>query len=133
MPVNFEFTDAIIVLRMIDVLALEDIRHALLQALKDPRSSHAVGLLYDVSRSASLRTRSADDVITIAYFLAQHGDAFARRVALVAFDDFAFGMMRMAQVTLWREGLAAEVFREETDALKWLREATPSPPLRLKE
>ena len=120
MPVNSEFQEGIIVLRMIGVLAPQEIKYALLQALKDSRSSRAVGLLFDVSRSTSLRSRSAAEVIEMAYFLSQHGDAFAKRVALVAFEDFPFGMMRMAQVTLWREGLAAEVFREETAARKWL-------------
>jgi hypothetical protein len=76
--------------------------------------------MFDVSRSASLRTRSSDDVIRMGYFLAQHADAFARRVALVAFDDFPFGMMRMGQVILQREGVTAEVFREEKNAREWL-------------
>jgi hypothetical protein len=120
MPVNFEFTDRIIVLRMIDLYVPADIQKTLLQGLADPQTSGAVGLLFDVSRSKSLRTRSSDDVIAMGYFLAQYADAFARRVALVGFDDFPYGMMRMGQVTLEREGVASEVFREETQARKWL-------------
>jgi hypothetical protein len=120
MPVNFEFTDGIIVLRMIDLYVPDDIQKALLQGLMDPRTSGAVGLLFDVSRSKSLRTRSSDDVIAMGYFLAQHGEAYARRVALVGFDDFPFAMMRMGRVTLEREGITSDVFREETHARKWL-------------
>jgi hypothetical protein len=120
MPVNFEFTDGIIVLRMIDLYVPEEIQKALLQGLTDPRTSRAIGLLFDVSRSKSLRTRTSDDVIAMGYFLAQHGEAYARRVALVGFDDFPFAMMRMGRVTLEREGITSEVFREETHARKWL-------------
>ena len=120
MPVTFEFTDRIIVLRMIDLYVPADIQKALLQGLKDPQTSDAVGLLFDVSRSKSLRARSSDDIIAMGYFLAQYADSFARRVALVGFDDFPFGMMRMGQVTLQRERVMSEVFRAETDARKWL-------------
>jgi hypothetical protein len=120
MPVNFEFTDGIIVLRMVDLYVPADIQKTLLLGLSDPRTSEAVGLLFDVSRSKSLRARSSDDIIAMGYFLAQHADAYARRVALVGFDDFPYGMMRMGRVTLEHEGIASEVFREETQARKWL-------------
>jgi hypothetical protein len=120
MPVNFEFSDRIIVLRMIDLYAPADIQKALLQGLTDPRTSDVAGLLFDVSRSKSLRARSSDDVVAMGYFLAQHGDAYARRVALVGFDDFPYAMMRMGRVTLEREGITSEVFREEIPARKWL-------------
>jgi len=120
MPVDFEFTDGIIVLRMIDLYVPEEIQKALLQGLTDPWTSGAAGLLFDVSRSKSLRTRTSDDVVAMGYFLARHGEAYARRVALVGFDDFPYGMMRMGRVTLEHEGITSEVFREERDARKWL-------------
>ena len=125
MPVNFEFTDRIIVLRMVDLYVPADIQKTLLLGLSDPRTSEAVGLLFDVSRSKSLRARSSDDIIAMGYFLAQHADAYARRVALVGFDDFPYGMMRMGRVTLEHEGIASEVFREETQARKWLLQDPP--------
>ena len=122
MPVTFEFTDRIIVLRMIDLYVPADIQKTLLQGLADPGTSGAIGLLFDVSRSKSLRTRSNDDVISMGYFLAQHADSYARRVALVGFDDFPYGMMRMGRVTLEHEAITSEVFREEKDARQWLLE-----------
>jgi hypothetical protein len=122
MPVNFEFTDRIIVLRMIGLYVPADIQKTLLQGLSDPRTSSAIGLLFDVSLSKSLRIRTNDDIVAMGYFLAQHADAFARRVALVGFDDFPYGMMRMGRVTLEHEGITSEVFREETQARKWLKD-----------
>lgn len=120
MPVNIEFADGIIVLRMVDLYVPDEIHKALLQALADSGTLRPIGLLFDVSRSKSLRTRSADDVVAMGYFLAQHGDSFSRRVALVGFDDFPFAMMRMGHITLEREGIRSEVFREEANAREWL-------------
>ena len=120
MPVSFEIEDGVIALRMIDVYVPADIQAALLEALKDPRASGAVGLLFDVSRSISLNARSTDEIASMGYFLARQSDAFRRRVALVGFDDFPFGMMRMGRVTLEREGVTSEVFRNDNSAREWL-------------
>jgi hypothetical protein len=125
MPVSFEFADGIVVLRMIELYVPADIQKALLQGLADPRTTGAIGLMFDVTRSKSLRVRSSDDIAAMGYFLAQHAEAFSRRVALVGFDDFPFAMMRMGRITLEREGITTEVFRDETSARKWLL-ATPS-------
>jgi hypothetical protein len=120
MPVTFDIEDGVIALRMVDVYLPTDIQAALLEALKDPRAAGAVGLLFDVSKSISLNARSADEVAAMGYFLARQSDAFGRRVALVGFDDFPFGMMRMGKITLEREGVASEVFRSDGSARAWL-------------
>lgn len=120
MPVSFEIEDGVIALRMIGVYAPADIQVALLEGLKDPRAPGALGLLFDVSKSISLNARSADQVAAMGYFLARQSDAFGRRVALVGFDDFPFGMMRMGKVTLEREGVRSEVFRNDKSAREWL-------------
>ena len=120
MPVNFEFDEGIIALRMTDFYVPEDIRNALLQGLADPGTLRPIGLLFDVSRSQSLGKRSAADVVAMGYFLARHADSFSRRVALVGFDDFPFAMMRMGHITLESEGIRSEVFREEANAREWL-------------
>ena len=120
MPVNFEFADGIIALRMVDLYVPEDIHNALLEGLADPGTLRPIGLLFDVSRSKSLGARSASDIVAMGYFLARHADSFSRRVALVGFDDFPFAMMRMGQVTLKSEGITSEVFREDAPAREWL-------------
>jgi hypothetical protein len=125
MPVNFEFADGIIALRMVDLYVPEDIHKALLDGLADPGTVRPVGLLFDVSRSKSLGARTAADIVAMGYFLARHGDFFSRRVALVGFDDFPFAMMRMGHVTLEREGITSEVFREDAPAREWLLNRQP--------
>ena len=125
MPVNFECSDGIIALRMVDFYVPADIQKALLQGLADLGTQRPIGLLFDVSPFKSLRTRTAADVVAMGYFLAQHGDSFSRRVALVGLDDFPFAMMRMGHVTLEREGITSEVFREESNAREWLLHGPP--------
>ena len=120
MPVNFEFSDGIIALRMVDFYVPADIQKAFLQGRAGLGEQRAIGLLFDVSPSKSLRTRTAADIVAMGYFLAQHGDSFSRRVALVGYDDFHFAMMRMGHATLEHEGIASEVFREEAPAREWL-------------
>ena len=120
MPVKLDIADGVIALQMVGVYEPEEIQTALLTALNDKRSSAARGLLFDVSQSDSLRTRHPEDVRAMGYFLASHGDRFARRLALVGFDDFRFGMMRLGSVVLEREGVATEVFRDEGEAREWL-------------
>jgi hypothetical protein len=120
MPVTFEIEDGVIALRMIGVYVPADIHVALLEGLKDPRAPGAGGLLFDVTRSTSLNVRSSDEIAAMGYFLARQSDAFGRRIALVGFDDFPFGMMRMGKVTLERQGVTTEVFRNDKSAREWL-------------
>jgi hypothetical protein len=120
MPVEFDIWDGIIALEMIGTYEATDIQTALLEALDDPRSAGAIGLLFNVSRSESLKERSAPDVAAMGYFLAGHSDRFGRRMAMVGHDDFKFGMMRAGSAVLNQQGVTSEVFRDEEAARKWL-------------
>jgi hypothetical protein len=122
MPVEFDIRDHIIALKMIGTYETTDIQTALLEALDDPRSAGAIGLLFNVSRSESLKERTAPDVTAMGYFLAGHSDRFSRRLALVGDEDFTFGMMRLGNVVVGGQGVTSEVFRDEAMARKWLKE-----------
>ena len=122
MPVEFDIRDRIIALQMIGIYEPTDVQTALLAALDDPRSASAIGLLFNVSRSESLKERSAPDVTAMGYFLAGHSNRFGRRLALVGDADFTFGMMRIGSVVVNRQGVTSEVFRDEAAARKWLHE-----------
>jgi hypothetical protein len=45
------------------------------------------------------------------------------RVALLATDDFTFGVSRMSEVSAAVDELPIGVFREEPDAVAWVRES----------
>lgn len=128
MPVTFEFRDGVVVLEMRGKYEPEDIKDALLTALRDSRSSAAAGLLFDMSESVSIKDRTAADVTAMGYFLAGESHRFGRRAALVAERDFTFGMMRLGQTVLEGLGVAAAVFRSAAEADLWIRRRPPPPP-----
>ena len=120
MPVTCEISDDIITLQMTGIYEMSEIEAALLKALDDPRASRAIGLLFDVSQSESLKKRRAQDVSAMGYFLASHSRRFGGRIALVGSEDFSFGMMRAGNVVLEQQTVQSEVFRDEIEAREWL-------------
>lgn len=120
MPVRFDINDGVIALHMIGTYETAQIETTLLEALGQPQSSEPIGLLFDVSESESLKTRRAEQVTAMGYFLASHSHRFGRRLALVGSGDFSFGMMRLGNVVLEQEGVTSEVFRNEHEGREWL-------------
>jgi hypothetical protein len=121
-PVNFEVNDGVIALRMVGTYSTADLRAAVLDAISEVEPSDAIGMTFDVSRSESLKTRSAEEVKAMGYFLASHSQRFGRRIALIASGDFTFGMMRLGSATLDQEGVTNRVFRCENEGREWLRQ-----------
>lgn len=120
MPVVSDIDDHIIRLRMIGAYVPADIRAELLRVLDAPQAKDAVGLLFDVSQSESLRDRKPDDIKSMGYVLSSHCSQFGGRIALVGATDFSFGMMRLGSVHLDRLGVTNQVFKDATAAQSWL-------------
>jgi hypothetical protein len=120
MPVISDIDEHIISLRMVGTYVPGDIRAELLRVLDDPRASDAVGLLFDVSESESLKDRKPDDVQSVGYVLSSHSNQFGGRIALVGATDFAFGMMRLGSVHLGHLGVTNQVFRDAKSARAWI-------------
>lgn len=120
MPVTFDFEDRILELRMVGAYEPAEIRTALLAAVADPRSAEVLGLIFNVSDSESLAGRPSEAVLEMGRFLASQAHRYGNRVALVAAADYAYGLMRMGSSAVEREGVAAQVFRDETGAREWL-------------
>jgi hypothetical protein len=53
-------------------------------------------------------------------YLASHGGRFGGRLALVASESFAYGLMRLGAASVEGGGVAASVFRDEPSARAWL-------------
>lgn len=122
MAVEWEITDGIISMRMSGVYDVADIYAGVRAALADPRSEGAIGLLFDVSKSESLKDRQPTDVHAVGYFVATHSDRFQKRVALVGESDFPYGMMRLGGAVLDSQGIANKVFRDAASGRDWLKE-----------
>ena len=120
MPVTYHFDGCTVALRMTGLYETADVRAAFLAALAEPDRPEVAGLLFDVRGSQSLARRTADQVRTMAQFIASHADRFGRRLALVADNDVAFGLMRLASVGVEQHGVEASVFRDVAEAERWL-------------
>jgi hypothetical protein len=121
MPVSHEREGSTISLRMTGDYQTADIRDALLAALDESAGSDVTGLLFDVRQSRAIARRTAADVRAIGQFIADHADRFGRRLALVADNDVAFGLMRLGSVDVEQRGVDSRVFRDEGEAVRWLR------------
>ncbi len=128
MPVQVEITDDVLVLRMQGFYEPADIRAALLAGLDDAPAQSLRGLLFDVRASEVLVDRPTEQVREMARFLAGHGRRFGDRLALLADADYAYGLMRLGSVFVEQAGVATSVFREEAEALRWLRHAVGNHP-----
>jgi hypothetical protein len=97
-----------------------ELREAIDAALASFDGEGAKGLLFDLSTSEALPDRSAKDLHAMAYFLASRAGRYARRLAMVAVTDLAYGMMRMGSAVAESQGIAARVFRDRASAMAWL-------------
>ncbi|MDB4888142.1 MAG: hypothetical protein JWN79_3580 [Gemmatimonadetes bacterium] len=83
-------------------------------------SPPALGLLLDLSASASLRDRSSDDLRGVATFLSSRRAMFGSRLATVGLSDLAYGLLRMVTVFASEHGIENEAFRSRDEAVAWL-------------
>jgi hypothetical protein len=120
MPVTFRFDSNIVVIEMVGDYSLDDVRTTILNSLADSKCPSTPFILVNLSESRSIYTRSPDDVKTMAYSLASLAERFNNRIALVAPNDFPYGLMRMGSVFSTDSGFEPEVFRNYADARKWL-------------
>jgi hypothetical protein len=125
MPVTFEIDGSVVVLHLTGIYSPAEIRAAFVAALAEPRERPLSGVLADVRNSESLITRTLGDITSVVGFLAYHAASYANRVALVVAGDTQYAVMRMAAEDLHTAGIAASVFRDGGEALRWLR---PPPP-----
>ncbi len=94
---------------------------ALGRALDDARRSDpdaAWDIVFDVRRSSE--SRSSGELQGIAAFVAENAGVLSGRLAVVAGDDFHFGLSRMFQAYCEQRGLTPTVVRDPDAARDWL-------------
>ncbi|MFL5561854.1 MAG: hypothetical protein ACJ79K_10300 [Gemmatimonadaceae bacterium] len=125
MPITFEIDGTIVVLHLTGIYPPSELRAAFVAALAKPRERPLSGIMVDLRESESLMTRTLGDMTSIVGFLAYHATAYGNRVALVVAGDTQYAVIRMAAEDLHTAGIAASVFRDAGEALRWLRPSTP--------
>jgi hypothetical protein len=120
MPVHYRFDSNIVVLEMVGAYSMDELRTVILNALADSSRPPNSFLLIDLTGSRSIYDRSAEEVTTMAGFVATLARQFNNRLALVAAEDLPYGLMRMSSVGSEERGIKAEVFRTAAEARNWL-------------
>ena len=120
MPVTYRFDANIVILELVGEYTLKDIPATINKSLADSQCPPKPFILADLSESISISKRSSDDVITMALSLVPLGKHFGNRIALVAPDNLPYGLMRMGAAFSEEQGMKVEIFRNFSDARKWL-------------
>ena len=120
MAVEHSFREGVLTIAAAGVYEPRDLIHAFLAAMNDPACPRPVAMIFDVSRSESLATRSTVEIRKMAEFLAPYAARISGRVAVVAPTDLHFGLSRIGAVRSESLGVDAQVFRATAEALKWL-------------
>ena len=120
MPVTYRFDSKIVVIEMVDEYSIDDLHAAVLNSLADSECPVKPSILFNLTESRSIHTRSSEEVKASAISLASLGKHFSNRIALVASTDLAYGLMRMGSVFAEEEGAKPQVFRTFVEAWKWL-------------
>ncbi len=109
-------------------LTLSYIEEIVEEMMEGPDFRPNLGVLWDL-RSADVRLLAG---IELSLMRESRRRAAVRRgsarIALLADDDYTFGMSRMAEVSADVPELPIRVFRDEVEAEKWIREGVGSPP-----
>lgn len=122
MPVLAEYAAAAITLRLIGEYSHDEMRVAFLAALPNPTATVG-GLILDVRRSVSIRSRPSEEVRSMSRWLAARAVHFQRRLALLAtVGTTGYGMMRLGAAEAEVAGLTVRVFDDDADARAWLVE-----------
>ena len=120
MAVEHSFREGVLTIAAVGAYEPRDLIQTFLAAMNDPACPRPVALMYDVSRSESLATRSTDEIRKVAEFLGSYADRIGGRVAVVAPSDVHFGLSRIGAARSESIGVDAQIFRTAAEALKWL-------------
>ena len=120
MPVTYRFDANIVIIELVGEYTMGDIPATINKALADAQCPVTPFILTDLSESISIGKRSSNDVITMALSLVPLGKHFSNRIALVAPNNLPYGLMRMGGVFSEEQGMKVEIFRNFSDARKWL-------------
>jgi hypothetical protein len=120
MPVSHHFDSNIVVIEMIGEYSVKDLRTVIINSFDDPLCPKNPILMIDLSRSKSIYERPSSTINAMATFIATYGNKFNNRLALVAPDDLAFGLMRMSSVSADSFGVDVKIFRTYNEARNWL-------------
>jgi hypothetical protein len=123
-PVSWEIRGSLLILTLSGNCG-DELVHAILVAIEDPRFAPGKSLLLDARLWAGHPT-STDFQQRASWLASLQADGIARRCAIVVgAKPHQYGLARMAATYLDFEGMEMEIFKEMDAAIEWLERAAP--------
>ena len=128
MPVFARPNDGILVITVDGDYTSEELRRVGEAGIRAEPTPRPALVLLDMTTASALQERSPADLRGTAWFFANFGPELAA-IALLAPDDLAFGLMRMAETffSMNEPPAAIRVFRTRSEAATWLHRQRQDP------
>ena len=125
MPVKTHDEGGIAVVVCTGEYSLDALYDAVEEALGPFHATPAAGILFDLSGSAAIEGRSAEQRHMFAEFISLHGHRFGRRIATVVTNDRARFLIGHASKLVALRGVSYESFTSYPAACEWLLGGAP--------
>lgn len=119
MPVTYQFDDRIVVLEIAGSCSIMDILGGFERASADAAFPEEAVLLVKFIGVKEIFTRTVQEINAMTN-LASLAGRYHYRMAVVAPEDLAFGLMRMGSIGADDRGISVGVFRDDASARVWL-------------
>lgn len=120
MSVQYMIRQGHIKMEFVGIYEPRDVVARFLDAMNDPACPNPAPLLIDVTRSESLATRPMADIRMVAEFLGPYAERIGGRCAVIAASEAHYTQSQLGALRSQAIGVAAQVFRSEAEALRWL-------------
>ena len=122
MPVKTHEEGGIAVVVCTGEYSLDALYDAVEETLR-PFSVPAAGILFDLTGSAAIERRSAEQRHMFAEFISLHGHRFSKRIATVVTNDRVRALIGQASKFTEVRGVTYETFTSYPAACEWLLES----------
>lgn len=119
MPVSYRFDSNVLFIEPTGDYSPAELKQSLISALVDPSCPPTPSVLLNLGDCRVLLGRSSAEIIDMAEFI-QSRRGKLDKVAIVADNTAAYGLVRMGSVYAAGAGNEPRVFREVSEALRWL-------------
>jgi hypothetical protein len=127
MPVRYWFEANIFRMEMEGEYSIQDAIDCFDEAFMDPAFPANARFLLDVSRADSLVRHTNSEMQQVLEHFILRSDRVGRKCALVAESPVNYGKMRMAAAWGQDQNVDVRVFRDQGEAVRWLKSAEKAP------
>jgi len=128
MPIHYEIRPEAIWFRTVGDVDFENglaVLEAGIESARRRSAGRRWPVIFDIL--ASQERRNADELRAIAHFVAEHADVLAPHCAVIAGDDFHYGLARMFEAFADSHDVRVTVLRRPDEVAGWLASIDEAP------